>query len=367
MKPQSPFELGKNRIEALSDGLFAVAMTILVLGFKLPNLPSDSPNVQVAPAILALWPAFVTYAIAFIGIGIYWVLHHLVYHAVRVVDRVLLWLNILFFLFLVVLPFSVQLVNQFTRAPIAPALFGANLAIVGWLLYFQWAYVMAHPNMQVESLPKAYKDVIGLRVAVAPAAATLTALICFWSVSTSLVVYVLLLPFYLLPARAEKPGHVASETKGFLTPRRALTAAAILAVFVGWFLFRPELLLVNSRVNEGLALNGAKLVTSGPFKGLAHETAGTASIYEVGGKDVLRFTGFSTSNGPDVHVYLVAAPDASNDDVVHHAGFINLGKMKGNEGDQNYELPAGTDLATYRSISLWCQRFNVNFGSCQLR
>ena len=78
------------------------------------------------------------------------------------------------------------------------------------------------------------------------------------------------------------------------------------------------------------------------------------------------FTKFSTSNGPDVHVYLVAAPDATKDYIIHHAGFINLGKMKGNEGDQNYELPNGIDLKTYRSVSLWCQRFNVNFGSCSL-
>jgi hypothetical protein len=82
---------------------------------------------------------------------------------------------------------------------------------------------------------------------------------------------------------------------------------------------------------------------------------------------VLRFTGFSTSNGPDVHVYLVAAPDAFDDDTVRHAGFINLGKMKGNQGDQNYELPPGVDLSIYRSVSLWCQRFNVNFGACSLR
>jgi hypothetical protein len=203
---------------------------------------------------------------------------------------------------------------------------------------------------------------------VAPTAATLTALICFWSVSTSLIVYLSLLPFYLLPSRAERPGHVASASQGsWLTPKKVLAVGGILAILVGWFLFRPELLLVNSRVSEGLSLNGARRLVSGSFKGLAHETAGTATIYEIGGKLVLRFTGFTTSNGPDVHVYLVAAADASNDDVVHHAGFINLGKMKGNQGDQNYNLPNGTDLGTYRSISLWCQRFNVNFGACQLR
>ncbi|HLK15331.1 MAG TPA: DM13 domain-containing protein [Fimbriimonadaceae bacterium] len=370
----SGFELGKSRVEALSDGLFAIAMTILVLGFKLPSLPSTAPNVEVVPAVLALWPALVTYAVAFVGIGVYWILHHMVFHVVRVVDSVLLWLNILFFLFISVLPFSVQLVDQFPRAQVAPVLFGANLALAGWMLSFQWVYALKHPRLMVDTMARDYRETVGLRVTIAPVAATLTALICFWSVPTSLIIYGLLLPLYFLPVRAKRRQADAPESeepisreKRLVTPQRILLVGAILSASVAWFLFRPELLLVNSKVSEGLTLSGARVVSSGDFKGLAHDTAGHAAIYAVDGRYVLRFTGFSTSNGPDVHVYLVAATDASSDDTVRHSGFINLGKMKGNEGDQNYELPAGVDLSTYRSVSLWCQRFNVNFGACSLR
>lgn len=362
MASGDPFHLGKNRIEALSDGLFAIAMTILVLGFKLPALPSNAPNVQVAPAIWAMWPALLTFAVAFVGIGIYWILHHMVFHAVRVVDGILLSLHIVFFLFLTVLPFSVQLVDQFPRAAVAPVLLGANLAIVGWLLYAQWLYVLAHPNLVADHVTDWYRHSVGLRVAVTPVAATLTTLICFWSVTISLGVYALILPFYFLPfARDARP------TRSILTPRRVLVSGAILASLVAWFLFRPELLLVNHAVNESLGSASAKPLVSGSFKGLAHVTNGEAAVFEVGGKRVLRFTGFSTSNGPDVHVYLVAAADASDDATVRYSGFINLGKLKGNKGDQNYELPANVDLSTYRSVSLWCQRFNVNFGACSLR
>ena len=369
MPANDPFELGKNRVEALSDGLFAVAMTILVLGFKLPSLPSTAPNIQVAPAILALWPALITYAVAFIGIGVYWILHHMVFHAVRVVDGILVWLNILFFLFMTVLPFSVQLVDQFPRAQVTPVLLGANLALAGWLLYAQWLYVLSHPRLLVEHFPNWYRQSVGLRVTVAPVAATLTTLICFWSVSTSLAIYALLVPFYFLPLQPKKAEQMDGRlnTVNVLKPRRVLAVGGIAVILVAWFLFRPELLFLNSRVSENLKTKKSEKVVSGEFKGLAHETAGHAAIYNLHGKYVLRFTGFSTSNGPDVHVYLVAAPDASNDDTVHHAGFINLGKLKGNEGDQNYELPSGIDLSTYRSVSLWCQRFNVNFGACSLR
>ena len=92
-----------------------------------------------------------------------------------------------------------------------------------------------------------------------------------------------------------------------------------------------------------------------------------AAIYKLpDGKRVLRFSGFETSNGPDVHVYLVAATDAKDDDTVKKSGFIDLGSIKGNIGDQNYELPAGVDLDTYRAVTVWCKRFGVNFATAPL-
>ena len=84
------------------------------------------------------------------------------------------------------------------------------------------------------------------------------------------------------------------------------------------------------------------------------------------GKKTLRLTNFETSNGPDVHVYLVATQDAKDNDTVTKAGFVDLGSLKGNIGDQNYELPANADLAKYRAVTIWCKRFSVNFGTAPL-
>ena len=114
-------------------------------------------------------------------------------------------------------------------------------------------------------------------------------------------------------------------------------------------------------------MSGPRQLSSGHFKGYAHETEGNAAIFEVDGKRVLRLTNFKTSNGPDVHVYLVAAPDAMDNDTVTKAGFIDRGPMKGNIGDQNYDLPANTDLAKYRAVTIWCKRFSVNFGTAPLQ
>jgi len=156
------------------------------------------------------------------------------------------------------------------------------------------------------------------------------------------------------------------------TRKVVIYVAVAVVAFIGWYLFRPERLFTNVKVNESLPgaeaqASASRTLVTGKFHDGAHKTSGTASIYQLAdGKQVLRFTNFETSNGPDVHVYLVAAPDALDNETVTQAGFLPLGSLKGNQGDQNYELPAGVDLNKYRSVSIWCKRFSVNFGTAPL-
>ena len=108
-------------------------------------------------------------------------------------------------------------------------------------------------------------------------------------------------------------------------------------------------------------------IAAGSFHSNAHETKGRATIYRLdNGRRVLRLTGFKTSNGPDVRVYLVAAADVQKEDAAKRAGIVDLGALKGNVGDQNYDVPAGLDLSKYRAVSIWCRRFSVNFGAAPL-
>jgi hypothetical protein len=160
--------------------------------------------------------------------------------------------------------------------------------------------------------------------------------------------------------------------------RNWVIGLAVIAV-VGWYLFRPELLFVNKRVNESLwaaaptesgATGGTTapaVLLTGRFHSVAHETKGSATVHRLpDGRRVLRLTEFMTSNGPDVRVYLVAAPDASDNATVKQAGFVELGKLKGTEGDQNYDVPPDLDLNKYRAVTVWCRRFSVNFATAPL-
>lgn len=115
--------------------------------------------------------------------------------------------------------------------------------------------------------------------------------------------------------------------------------------------------------------SNAKTLETGTFHGKVHSTSGRATIYqEKDGQLILRLTNFKTSNGPDVHVILIAATDADDDAnfLKSNTERVELGKLKGNEGDQNYTIPSGTDLSKYQTVSIYCERFNANFGAAPL-
>jgi len=144
----------------------------------------------------------------------------------------------------------------------------------------------------------------------------------------------------------------------------ALVTAPVLAA--AWYAFRPERLFVDQRVSERTGAAG-RVLAEGAFHAVAHDGKGTARIVQgADGGRVLELTGFETSNGPDLQLYLVAAGDAKDSDAVKQAGFVSLGELKGNVGDQSYAIPAGVDLSTHRAVTVWCRRFGVNFTTAPL-
>src|SRR5919112_286578 len=109
-------------------------------------------------------------------------------------------------------------------------------------------------------------------------------------------------------------------------------------------------------------------VSFGDFHGVSHPGTGSAAVYrQDDGSYVLRLENLDIFNGPDLYVYAVAADDANDNDAVLEAGVFNLGGLKGEQGKQKYGLPAGFDPSRYRSISVWCQRFSVNFATAPLQ
>jgi hypothetical protein len=151
-----------------------------------------------------------------------------------------------------------------------------------------------------------------------------------------------------------------------------LFGIAVPVLVAAWWAFRPEKLWVNVKVNEP-APSGTSADLQPLYTGLmasrAHPTSGRASIYQMlDGKRNLRLTDFTTSNGPDVHVLLVPSTDENlkHDFVKGELTSIELGQMKANQGDQNYDLPDSADLSRYDAVVIYCVRFHVLFGVAKL-
>jgi hypothetical protein len=166
---------------------------------------------------------------------------------------------------------------------------------------------------------------------------------------------------------------VTFPTATSLVRRKWRLAAVGLSVLVAlWWAFRPEKLWINTKVNEpapfGSAAEPQPLFT-GLLEGKAHGTRGRATVYKSpDGSRYLRLTDFVTSNGPDVHIVLARSDDKGLEQELVKGGLhdIELGPLKGNQGDQNYTLPASADLNTYRAVVVYCERFQAVFGLTRL-
>jgi hypothetical protein len=110
-----------------------------------------------------------------------------------------------------------------------------------------------------------------------------------------------------------------------------------------------------------------QVILKGAFYNLGYVGAGEVAVYQLADSSrILRLQNFSVDNGPDLYVYLVPVdpvPNASGSDI---PGYYSLGRLKGNVGDQNYELPADLDLSQYKSVVIWCLAFAVPFAAAPL-
>ncbi|NGO43217.1 DM13 domain-containing protein [Streptomyces ureilyticus] len=154
-----------------------------------------------------------------------------------------------------------------------------------------------------------------------------------------------------------------------------ITAAVVVVAAFGLYLFQPWRLLTTNRVDEAAPVatgrQGAAVaeqLANGDFISHEHDTSGSVEILQLAdGNTTLRLADLRTSDGPALHVWLSDQPvkqdGGGNLDDGRH---VDLGDLKGNEGNQNYAIPAGTDLNTFSTVTVWCERFSVSFGAAEL-
>ena len=135
-----------------------------------------------------------------------------------------------------------------------------------------------------------------------------------------------------------------------------------------WYLASP--LWIDRVVTESLPAELANnILAKGRFKDAdsSHRGKGNTAIFEsAAGTQILRFTEFEATNGPDLEVWLVASGEIKQSRDVINSKFVSLGPLKGNIGDQNYVLPKAVKASDYRSVVIWCKQFGVLFASARL-
>jgi len=134
-------ELGKNRIEALTDGIYAIALTIGVLSIDTAELPATTSSGDLAASLSVVIPQVIYYAIAFFVLISFWMAHHRMMNYINRVDNVFIWINVFVLFFVALVPFTTDLVGYYNNYSLAIALYAANLLIIGLLLTTSWHYI----------------------------------------------------------------------------------------------------------------------------------------------------------------------------------------------------------------------------------
>lgn len=184
-----------SRINGLSDGLFAIVLTLLVLELKLPELGVGS-DAALYTALLELWPKLLSYVLTFLVVGLYWVAHHWDFaHIVRY-DRRLLWLNLMFLFCVSLLPFTTALLGDHTGA-LSWRLYALNFSLIGVTLTAVWGYAVSQDFIGAEVSPKLARYTL-LRGSVAPSVFLLSMLATSLSLTVAYMLPVLIIPLQRL-------------------------------------------------------------------------------------------------------------------------------------------------------------------------
>jgi len=153
-----------HRSEALADGVFAIAMTLLVIELKLPDAHSLQSAAAVHQAIAALLPKAIAWGISFFVLALFWVGHHRVFSHVRRADGTLLTLNLLELAAVALMPFSCALSGEFSGLLISQVIYSINMFLLGVTALLVARYIHRHPELSTEPMPRPAYEAARMRI-----------------------------------------------------------------------------------------------------------------------------------------------------------------------------------------------------------
>jgi TMEM175 potassium channel family protein len=187
---------GNERIGAFSDGVFAIAITLLVLELQLPAHAPEGGLIALVPEYL---PRIAAHIVSFAVLGIYWVGHHNMFMHIKRHDRSLLWLNILFLLFVAATPFTTGLMVEYGDDQLAVITYAGTLVLAGISLDLVWRYATHKHRLVTPGMDPGLVTFVHGRVLLAPAVYLLAIAVSFVSITAAKVLFVIVVIAYIVP------------------------------------------------------------------------------------------------------------------------------------------------------------------------
>jgi uncharacterized membrane protein len=183
----------RDRIVNLSDGVFAIAITLLVLDIQVPDIPENMVATELPGELFSLWPKYLGYLLSFVGISTFWMIHHSIFRPIKAYDRVLLYLNFLFLMFVAFVPFPTSLLGEYGNYQLPVAIYAATLATGRLLLTALHWYSTKHERLLEEAQDPATVRFFLIRGLTIPAIFLLSIVISFFSVSAAIWIWFIML------------------------------------------------------------------------------------------------------------------------------------------------------------------------------
>jgi uncharacterized membrane protein len=206
-RSQNVAGLTTGRITAFSDGVFSIAITLLVLNLQIPK--GITSLTDLLNKLQALWPNLMSYVLSFVIIGIYWVAHHNMFHYIKRSDRMFLWINILLLMCVAFIPFPAGLLGQFSfvsqssLAKVAEIIYACNLILTNLTLSLLWWYATSHHRLVDQDIDPHFVNIVNRRNMTAPVVYAASIGLSFLNVYLSLIVFFLFPLYYIIPSHVD--------------------------------------------------------------------------------------------------------------------------------------------------------------------
>lgn len=186
------FVMGTKRIEALSDGVFSIVMTLLVLGLAVPVMKDPLASRELLMKLLEMLPKFIAYIVSFTVLGIFWILHKRQLNFIVKSNGMFLWINIFFLMVVSLIPFSTALLGDYPGNRIAVFMYGINFLVGFQFLFLKWIYATGRLRLADPRLPKTIIKKYKTGLVAVSLGVIIALIICMIDTRLSLILYVIM-------------------------------------------------------------------------------------------------------------------------------------------------------------------------------